>query len=87
MVRRVAAGVRLLTRNGHDWVDRYPLIALMLPECSTCISLGTKSAQMTSSRNALREPRGRQLAHGGQIGRFAERDLWNILPHSRFSPP
>jgi len=38
---------------------------------------------MTSSLNALREPRGRQLAHGGQIGRFAERDLWNILPHSR----
>jgi hypothetical protein len=27
MVRRDAAGVRLLTRNGHDWSDRYPLIA------------------------------------------------------------
>src|SRR5262245_52254814 len=27
MVRRDAAGVRLLTRNGHDWTDRYPLIA------------------------------------------------------------
>src|SRR5499427_2057771 len=27
MVRRDAAGVRLLTRNGHDWADRYPLIA------------------------------------------------------------
>jgi ATP-dependent DNA ligase len=25
--RRDAAGVRLLTRNGHDWSDRYPLIA------------------------------------------------------------
>jgi bifunctional non-homologous end joining protein LigD len=24
---RRAAGVRLLTRNGHDWADRYPLIA------------------------------------------------------------
>ena len=27
MVRCDAAGVRLLTRNGHDWADRYPLIA------------------------------------------------------------
>src|SRR5262245_31416266 len=28
MVRRdPAAGVRLLTRNGHDWSGRYPLIA------------------------------------------------------------
>jgi bifunctional non-homologous end joining protein LigD len=27
MVRRDGAGIRLLTRNGHDWSDRYPLIA------------------------------------------------------------
>jgi bifunctional non-homologous end joining protein LigD len=27
MVRRDAAGVRLLTRNGYNWADRYPLIA------------------------------------------------------------
>src|SRR5262249_54531990 len=27
MVRRDPAGIRLLTRNGHDWSDRYPLIA------------------------------------------------------------
>jgi ATP-dependent DNA ligase len=27
MVRRDAAGVWLLTRNGHDWTQRYPLIA------------------------------------------------------------
>ena len=26
MVRRDVAGVRLLTRNGHDWAPRYPLI-------------------------------------------------------------
>ena len=26
MVRRDPAGVRLLTRNGHDWAPRYPLI-------------------------------------------------------------
>src|SRR5262245_11150703 len=27
MVRRDAAGVRLLTRHGYDWSDRFPLIA------------------------------------------------------------
>src|SRR5262245_24936254 len=27
MVRRDGAGVRLLTRNGHDWTPRHPLIA------------------------------------------------------------
>jgi bifunctional non-homologous end joining protein LigD len=26
MVRRDPAGVRLLTRNGHDWTGRFPLI-------------------------------------------------------------
>jgi ATP-dependent DNA ligase len=26
MARRAAAGVRLLTRNGHDWTHRFPLI-------------------------------------------------------------
>jgi ATP-dependent DNA ligase len=27
MARRDPAGVRLLTRNGHDWSGRFPLIA------------------------------------------------------------
>jgi ATP-dependent DNA ligase len=27
LVRRDAAGVRLFTRNGHDWTWRFPLIA------------------------------------------------------------
>jgi bifunctional non-homologous end joining protein LigD len=27
MVRRDSAGIRLLTRNGHDWTGRFPLIA------------------------------------------------------------
>ncbi len=26
MVRRTAAGVRIRTRNGHDWTNRFPLI-------------------------------------------------------------
>ena len=27
LVRRDAAGVRLFTRNGHNWTGRFPLIA------------------------------------------------------------
>jgi bifunctional non-homologous end joining protein LigD len=27
MVRRDAAGIRILTRNGYDWTSRFPLIA------------------------------------------------------------
>jgi ATP-dependent DNA ligase len=26
MARRDPIGIRLLTRNGHDWASRYPLI-------------------------------------------------------------
>ena len=26
MARRDLVGIRLLTRNGHDWADRYPAI-------------------------------------------------------------
>ena len=28
MVRRDSTGIRLITRNGHDWSDRYPLIRI-----------------------------------------------------------
>jgi bifunctional non-homologous end joining protein LigD len=31
LVRRDAAGVRLFTRNGHDWTGRFPLIARAAP--------------------------------------------------------
>jgi len=36
MARRNAAGVRLLTRNGHDWSSRFPLIvaAVLSMGCS-----------------------------------------------------
>jgi bifunctional non-homologous end joining protein LigD len=27
MVRRDAAGVRIITRNGHNWTSRFPLMA------------------------------------------------------------
>jgi bifunctional non-homologous end joining protein LigD len=39
MARRDAAGVRLLTRNGHDWASRFPLIveALARLRARSCI--------------------------------------------------
>jgi ATP-dependent DNA ligase len=33
MVRKDGRGVRLFTRRGHDWTDRYP--SIMLPTRST----------------------------------------------------
>ena len=35
MARRDAAGVRLLTRNGHDWAERFPLIRAALEALRT----------------------------------------------------
>jgi bifunctional non-homologous end joining protein LigD len=39
MARRDAAGVRLLTRNGHDWTSRFPQIAaaVMALRCHSCL--------------------------------------------------
>jgi bifunctional non-homologous end joining protein LigD len=38
MVRRDPAGVRLLTRNGHDWTGRFPLIAEAAGMCGPVVS-------------------------------------------------
>jgi bifunctional non-homologous end joining protein LigD len=39
MARRDAAGVRLLTRNGHDWTSRFPQIAAAVTalRCRSCL--------------------------------------------------
>ena len=39
IARRDGAGVRLLTRNGHDWTDRYPTIAGSVGRlrCRSCV--------------------------------------------------
>ena len=39
MARRDPAGIRLLTRNGHDWTHRYPLIvqAMNLLRVRSCL--------------------------------------------------
>jgi len=35
LARRGAAGVRLFTRNGHDWTERFPLIVGALKAASS----------------------------------------------------
>jgi bifunctional non-homologous end joining protein LigD len=39
LARRGASGVRLFTRNGHDWTERFPLIfeALSVLKVTTCL--------------------------------------------------
>jgi bifunctional non-homologous end joining protein LigD len=39
MARSDGGGIRLLTRNGHDWTDRYPLIAAatFMLRCRSCL--------------------------------------------------
>jgi bifunctional non-homologous end joining protein LigD len=44
LVRRDAAGVRLFTRNGHDWTGRFPLIAraALSVKAASCLIDGEK---------------------------------------------
>src|SRR5260370_38492166 len=46
LVRRDAAGVRLFTRNGHDWTGRFPLIAPAAPslKAASCLIVGEAGA-------------------------------------------
>jgi len=44
MVRRNAAGVRLLTRNGHDWSSRFPLIV------AAVLSMGAAGRRHAAAR-------------------------------------
>ena len=37
MARRDPIGIRLLTRNGHDWLPRYPLIVEAVNRPRSCL--------------------------------------------------
>src|SRR5262249_13367848 len=63
LARRGAAGVRLFTRNGHDWTERFPLIVEALNELkvATCLIDGeavTCNDSGLAEFNALRGRRG-----------------------------
>src|SRR5262249_57440953 len=60
LARRGATGVRLFTRNGHDWTERFPL-ALNGLKVATCLIDGEAVACDDSGLaefNALRGRRG-----------------------------
>jgi ATP-dependent DNA ligase len=61
MIRRDGAGVRLFTRNGHDWTDRYPLIAEAAGalRARSCLIDGRRSpATATACRCQVEQLRG-----------------------------
>jgi bifunctional non-homologous end joining protein LigD len=66
MVRRDPTGVRLLTRNGHDWADRYPAIveAVNRLKARSCLIDGEAVA---CDENGLAMFERLRRKHGGQI--------------------
>ena len=48
MARRDAVGIRLLTRNGHDWSSRYPLIVEAVDRLKVRSCLTVSGQQMVS---------------------------------------
>jgi bifunctional non-homologous end joining protein LigD len=55
MARRDPIGIRLLTRNGHDWSPRYPLIveAVTSSRCGPASSTARRSSAMTTGGRYL----------------------------------
>jgi hypothetical protein len=57
MVRRDSVGIRLLTRNGHDWSDRYPLIveaANLLKDDGEAVACDDNERRKATLANLLR---------------------------------
>jgi len=65
LVRRDAASVRLFTRNGHDWTDRFPLIAR--------VALSLKAARDRNAFPSATPPPGRP---GPPETRICSRRRW-----------
>ena len=67
MARRDPIGTRLLTRNGHDWADRYPLIveAVNRLKARSCLIDGEAVACDESGLASFERIRYRQ--HDGDV--------------------
>jgi hypothetical protein len=67
MARRdpVAISVRLLTRNGHDWASRYPLIveAVQALKVRSCLIDGEAVACDENGLKGLNNPKGGSSAN------------------------
>jgi hypothetical protein len=62
LARRGAERVRLFTRNGHDWTERFPLIveALNALKATTCLIDGEAARLAAIVQNASARMRGGQ---------------------------
>ena len=57
LVRRDVAGVRLFTRNGHDWIGRFLLIARPHPLVAMCeLAHSLTRGAALAATSWLREP-------------------------------
>jgi bifunctional non-homologous end joining protein LigD len=80
LARRGAADVRLFTRNGHDWTERFPLIveALNALKATTCLLDGeaiTCSEAGLAEFDGLRNRRGDVHLCAFDLLELAGRDL------------
>jgi hypothetical protein len=80
MARRDPIGVRLLTRNGHDWADRYPAITSpVIPEARLHVATfdSGDGAQYNSencqaARDLFQQQPGVQTTFWCEKGRFRQ---------------
>ena len=57
MVHRDAVGLRLLTRRGNDWTQRYPLIAAAAEAFNARVASGSRASERMADINATVERR------------------------------
>jgi hypothetical protein len=81
LVRRDAAGVRLFTRNGHDWTGRFPLIARAADLHVAFAEYWTALRKVGISYSCCRYEEGKKIGL-----RDAVRALYCIVPYNLFSP-
>jgi bifunctional non-homologous end joining protein LigD len=77
LVRRDAAGVRLFTRNGHDWTGRFPLIAgaALSLKARSCLIDGEAVAMPCFDRLRYRRQDGRVFVYAFDLLELDGRDL------------
>jgi bifunctional non-homologous end joining protein LigD len=57
IARREAAAIRLITRNGHDWTDRFPSVVAAvkaLPQVASCVIDGEVAVAAPTALPTLR---------------------------------
>src|SRR5947208_14975790 len=82
LVRRDGAGVRLFTRNGHDWTGRFPLIARAA--CDEARGRGRLGKGALALSVAPEDGRNRIMIYDPEAGRHLCGRVPNHLPERRW---